>query len=51
MSRFLRQVKLVLKRNKFFVETSDPAVFELLSKDSVICGARIGDEGACLIQT
>jgi hypothetical protein len=39
------QVKLVLKRNKFFVETSDPAVFDVLANDSVIRGARVGDEG------
>lgn len=39
------QVKLVLKRNRFFVETSDAAVFELLKADPIIAAARAGDEG------
>lgn len=35
----------MLKRNRFFVETSDPDVFETLRKDAVISAARVSDEG------
>jgi len=38
-------VKLVLKKNRFFVETSDAAVFELLKSDPTIAAARTNDEG------
>ncbi len=43
------QVKLVLKRNHFMVETSDPHVFNVLWKDSVISEARLSDEGKDLV--
>lgn len=37
---------MVLKRNKFFVETSDPYVFDVLADDPAIRAARVNDEGA-----
>ncbi len=40
------QVKLVLKRNHFYVETGEAAVFEALVHDPVIASARASDEGA-----
>ena len=43
------QVKLVLKRNRYFVETSDATVFEILKSDPTIAAARTSDEGAGLV--
>lgn len=36
----------MLKRNRYFVETSDATVFEILKSDPTIAAARTSDEGA-----
>lgn len=38
------KVKLVLKHNKYFVESSHPTTVQLLLKDPVIRGARITED-------
>jgi len=40
------QVKLVLKHNKFFVESPHPDVLRDLLRDSVIQAARVGHDHA-----
>ncbi len=40
------QVKLVLKHNKFFVESPHPDVLRDLLRDSVIQAARVGHDPA-----
>lgn len=38
------KVKLVLKRNSYFIESNHPEILRLLLKDSIISGARIAIE-------
>lgn len=51
ISKFIRdctasygKVKLVLKHNRYFVESSHPETIQLLLKDGVIRGARVTEE-------
>jgi DNA excision repair protein ERCC-3 len=39
------KVKLVLKHNKYFVESSHPEVMQMLLRDPAIRGARVIDDG------
>ena len=38
------KVKLVLKHNKYYIESSHPSVIQLLLRDPLIRGARVMDE-------
>jgi len=38
------KVKLVLKHNKYFIESSHPSVIQLLLRDPLVRGARVIDE-------